>query len=166
MAGHCAQLRIPDQAGDEQTRVGILGNWIATGAFAPEAVAGAVNGLVERQLRGYLPNPQGMSADQWVPIFRQAVHNRRADLARACAEIGYAMAYSWHLEFSEHLQQMIGRAAATLGLPYARELVDRLRRHIDDVLAPGVAQLGAMGPPDIVAVPRRSTPRCGHCTAR
>ncbi|WP_458318518.1 tubulin-like doman-containing protein [Mycolicibacterium brisbanense] len=150
---HCGELRIPDAAGDEQTRVGILGNWIATGAFAPEAVAGAVNNLIERQLRGFLPNPQGMSAEQWVPIFRQAVLNRRADLARTCAEIGYAMAFSWHREFAEHLEQVVGAAAATLGLPYARELVDRLRRHIDDVLAPGVAQLGAMGPPDIVAVP-------------
>ena len=150
---HCGELRIPATVGDEQARVGVLGNWIANGAFAPEAVSGAVNGLVERQLRGYLPNPQGMSADQWVPIFRQAVLNRRADLARACAEIGYAMAYTWHQEFAEQLQQMIGRAAATLGLPYARELVDRLRKFIDDVLAPGVAQLGAMGPPDIVAIP-------------
>lgn len=150
---HCEQLGIPGAAGDEQSRVGILGNWIASGAFAPEATMAAVNGLVERQLRGFLPNPQGMTAEQWVPIFRQAVLNRRGELARACAETGYAMAYSWHRELADRLEQMVGTAAATLGLPYARELVDRLRRHIDDVLAPGVAQLGAMGPPDVVAVP-------------
>ena len=150
---HCNALRLPASAGDDQSRVGILGTWIGTGAFAPESVVATVNGLVERQLRGYLPNPQGMTAEQWVPIFQQALHNRRADLARACAEAGYAMAFSWQREFGDRLEQMIGGASASLGLPYARELVDRLRRHIDDVLAPGVAQLGSMGPSDIVAVP-------------
>lgn len=150
---HCTALRLPGTAGDEQSRVGILGNWIGSGAFPPDTVAATVNGILERQLRGYLPNPAGMTAEQWVPIFRQALHNRRAELTRACAEAGYAMAFAWHREFAERTEEMIGGAAATLGLPYARELVERLRRHIDDVLAPGVAQLGSMGPPDIVAVP-------------
>ena len=63
------------------------------------------------------------------------------------------MAFSWHREFADQLEQTVGAAIASLGLPYAREMVDRLRRHIDDVLAPGVAQLGTMGPSDIVAVP-------------
>ncbi|MEW2478446.1 tubulin-like doman-containing protein [Mycobacterium sp. NPDC049093] len=150
---HCNELRMPAAAGDEQARVGILGNWIANGAFPPEAVSSTVNGLIERQLRGYLPNPQGMSAEQWVPVFRQAVMNRRADLARACSETAYAMVFSWHREFADQVEQMVGTAAASLGLPYARELIDRLRLHLDSVLAPGIAQLGAMGPPDIVAIP-------------
>lgn len=150
---HCNELRMPAAAGDEQARVGILGNWIANGAFPPEMVASTVNGLIERQLRGYLPNPQGMSAEQWVPVFRQAVMNRRADLARACSETAYAMVFTWHREFAEQVEHMVGTAAATLGLPYARELIDRLRLHLDSVLAPGIAQLGAMGPPDIVAIP-------------
>lgn len=150
---HCNELRMPAAAGDEQARVGILGNWIANGAFPPEMVASTVNGLIERQLRGYLPNPQGMSAEQWVPVFRQAVMNRRADLARACSETAYAMVFTWHREFADQVEHMVGTAAATLGLPYARELIDRLRLHLDSVLAPGIAQLGAMGPPDIVAIP-------------
>ncbi|MCB0950865.1 MAG: hypothetical protein KDB44_16650 [Mycobacterium sp.] len=150
---HCSALGLPASAGDDQSRVGILGTWIGTAAFRPDSVMATVSGLVERQLRPYLPNPQGMTAEQWVPIFHQTLHNRRADLARACAEAGYAMAYSWQREFSDQLEHMTGGAAASLGLPYARELVDRLRRHIDDVLAPGVAQLGSKGPPDIVALP-------------
>ena len=63
------------------------------------------------------------------------------------------MVFSWHREFAGRLEQIVGGAIATLGLPYTRELVDRLRRHIDDVLAPAIAQLGTMGPSDIVAVP-------------
>ncbi|BBZ36010.1 tubulin-like doman-containing protein [Mycolicibacterium confluentis] len=150
---HCTELRLPASVSDEQTRVGILGNWIGAGAFPPEAVNATVNGLIDRQLRGYLPNPQGMNAEQWTPIFRQALHNRRGELARACAEAAYAMAYAWHNEFADRLERMVGVAVANLGLPYARELVDKLRRYIDDALAPGIAQLGSMGPPDIVAVP-------------
>jgi hypothetical protein len=150
---HSKELGLPPSAGDEQNRVSVLGPWIGQQAFPPETVNATVNGLIERQLRGYLPNPAGMSAEQWVPVFRQAVMNRRADLQRACSEAAYAMAFSWHNEFADRLERMVGTAAASLGLPYAREVVDRLRRHVDDVLAPAVAQLGAMGPPDIVAVP-------------
>jgi hypothetical protein len=149
---HCGELGLPPNPGDEQTRVGILGRWIGSEAFAADSVAATVNGLIDRQLRGYLPNPEGMTAEQWVPIFRQAVLNRRSELLRACADAAYTMAFSWHREFAGQLEQMVSGAIATLGLPYTRELVDRLRRHIDDVLAPGVAQLGTMGPSDIVAV--------------
>ncbi|AHC24152.1 MULTISPECIES: tubulin-like doman-containing protein [Mycobacteriaceae] len=150
---HCGELGLPSDAGDEQSRVGVLGPWIGQQAFPAEAINATVNGLLERQLRGYLPNPAGMSAEQWVPIFRQAVQNRRADLQRATAEAAYAMAFQWHREFADKLEAVVGRATSSLGLPYAREVVDRIRRHVDDVLAPAVGQLGAMGPPDIVAVP-------------
>lgn len=150
---HCSELGLPAAAGDEQNRISVMGPWIGQQAFPPESVNATINGLIERQLRGYLPNPAGMSAEQWVPVFRQAVMNRRAELQRACAEAAYAMAFGWHREFADNVERMIGAAAASLGLPYARELIDRLRRHVDDVLAPAVAQLGTMGPPDIVALP-------------
>ncbi len=45
------------------------------------------------------------------------------------------------------------QAVSTLGLPYARALVDQVRRHIDDLLAGSLTQLGTMGPTDIVALP-------------
>ena len=150
---HCNELGLPPSAGDEQSRISVLGPWIGQQAFPPEAVNATINGLIERQLRGFLPNPAGMSAEQWVPVFRQAVMNRRGELQRACADAAYAMAFGWHREFADRLERMVGTAAASLGLPYAREVVERLRRHVDDVLAPAVAQLGAMGPPDIVAIP-------------
>ncbi|MCT7366644.1 tubulin-like doman-containing protein [Mycolicibacterium llatzerense] len=150
---HCSALRLPAAVGDEQSRVGVLGNWIATSAFSPDAVAATVNGILDRQLRGYLPNPAGMTADQWVPVFRQAVQNRGPELSRACAEAAYAMAFAWQRDFAEHLEDMIAGSVSAMGLPYARELVDRLRRFIDDQLAPGAAQLGAMGAPDIAGVP-------------
>lgn len=149
---HYNALGLPPSAGDEQGRIAGLGRWIGTQAFPPEAVAGTVNGLIDRQLRGYLPNPEGMPAEQWVPIFRQAVANRRGELAAGCADAAYNMAYHWHQEFADRIEWTVGGAISSMGLAYARELVDQLRRHIDDQLAPTVAQLGAMGPPDIVAI--------------
>ena len=78
--------------------------------------------------------------------------NRRAELTKACTEAGYAMGFSWHREFADRLERVVASAIATMGLPYARELIEQLRRHIDDKLAAPVAQLGTMGPPDIVAI--------------
>jgi hypothetical protein len=116
-------------------------------------VAATVNGLIDRQLRGYLPNPEGMTAEQWVPIFRQALRNRGSELLRACDDAAYTMAFNWHREFAGGSKRWWAGRSRRWACRIARELVDRLRRHIDDVLAPGVAQLGTMGPPDIVAVP-------------
>lgn len=151
-AALCGELGLPPSAGDEQTRVSQLGRWIGTEAFTADTVAATVNNLIDRQLRNHLPNPEGVAAEQWVPTMRQAVHNRRAELARACADAAYAMAFQWHQDFATRLDKVVGAAVASLGLPFAREVVDQLRRHIDDQLTAGVAQLGNMGPPDIVAI--------------
>lgn len=148
----CGELGLPPSAGDEQTRVSQLGRWIGTEAFTADTVVATVNGLIDRQLRNHLPNPEGVTAEQWVPTMRQAVHNRRAELTRACADAAYAMAFQWHQDFANRLEKVVGAIVATLGLPFAREVVDQVRRHIDDQLTAGVAQLGNMGPPDIVAI--------------
>ncbi len=149
----CSALGLPSAVGDEESRISILGTWVATTAFSPDAVGSTVSGLLDRQLRGYLPHPEGMSAEHWVPMFRQAIANRRDALASASTEAAYDMAFGWHREFAERLERAVIEAVATLGLPYARAMVDRVRRHIDDLLAGSLAQLGTMGPPDIVALP-------------
>ncbi len=149
----CSTVGLPSAVGDEESRINILGTWVANTAFSPDVVGSTVSGLVDRQLRGYLPHPEGMSAEQWVPMFRQAIANRRDALATACTEAAYAMAFNWHRDFAERLSGAVIDAVATLGLPYARALVDRVRRHIDDLLAGSLTQLGTMGPADIVALP-------------
>jgi hypothetical protein len=151
-SAHCDELGVPPSAADEQTRVSVVGQWIGSRAFPAEKVETTVNGLLDRQLKPFLPGVEGMTAEHWVPTLRQALHNRRAELTRATAEAAYTLAFQWHQEFSDHVDQVVSAAIAALGLPYARALVDQLRRHIDDQLTPAVAQLGAMGPADIVAM--------------
>lgn len=149
----CTSLGLPSAVGDEDSRVGILGTWVANTAFSPEVVGSTVSGLVDRQLRGYLPHPEGMSAEQWVPMFRQAIANRRDALTNAGIEAAYDMAFGWHRDFAKRLEETVTEAVATLGLPYTRALVDRVRHHIDDLLTGVLTQLGTMGPADIVALP-------------
>jgi hypothetical protein len=149
----CDSLGLPSAVGDEEARTNILGSWVVSTAFPRETVSALVTGLVERQLRGYLPHPEDIRAEQWVPIFRQAIANRRAAIEDACAAAAYDLAFSWHQSFAERLDDAVVAAVSTLGLPYARALVDHVRRHIDDALAAPVAQLGSMGPADIVALP-------------
>ena len=93
----CGSLGLPSAVGDEESRVNILGTWVATTAFSPDAVNSTVSGLVDRQLRSYLPHPEGMSAEQWVPMFRQAIANRRDALANASTEAAYDMAFGLSL---------------------------------------------------------------------
>ena len=140
--------------GDEQTRTGILGRWIGSDAFAAESVAATVNGLIDRQLRGYLPNPEGMTAEQWVPIFRQALLNRRSELLRACADAAYNMAFSWHREFAGRRRTDGGRGDRDDG-PALRAGDGRsAAAAISTTCWPQAwRSSGTMGPPEIVAVP-------------
>lgn len=152
----CRAVGVPSAGGvDDQGRRAALGPWIGSSAFPADAVAGRVNAILAQQIRPYLPNPAGLTADQWVPVFRAALNNRRAEVARACANAGYALAFAWHEQFAARLRDQTGRAIAEIGLPYAREWVERLRVHVDDHLAPGVAQLGGMGAGDVLKVDER-----------
>ena len=63
MAGALRRGGTTAESGRRANQGGILGRWIGSDAFAAQAVATTVNGLIDRQLRGYLPNPEGMTAE-------------------------------------------------------------------------------------------------------
>ncbi|PQM44676.1 hypothetical protein C1Y40_05163 [Mycobacterium talmoniae] len=148
----CNGLGLPPTSGDESNRIQLLGGWITNVALPARSVAATTGMLIERQLRGYLPSPQGMTAEQWVPIFRQAVANRRGPLTQAVHDAGYALAFGWHREFADRIDTAVTYSIANFSLPYARGVVDLLRRFIDDELATAMDDLGAMGPADVVAL--------------
>src|SRR4029078_7542600 len=49
------ELGLPPKPGDEQTRVGVLGRWIGSDAFAAEAGGATLQRLPERQHTGARP---------------------------------------------------------------------------------------------------------------
>ena len=149
----CNGLGLPPATGDEANRIRVLGGWMTNLALPPRAVAATTTGIIERQLRGYLPNPAGMTGEQWVPIFRQAVANRRGALDQAVTEAGYQLAHAWHKEFADRIDHIATRSVAGFSLPYARGAIDMLRRYIDDELSTAMGDLGSMGPKDIVGLP-------------
>lgn len=152
-AAVCESLGLPTTSGEDNNQMRLLGSWVTGTAFPARGVSATVGTLIDRQLRPYLPNPDGMTAEQWVPVFRQAVANRRGPLSQALADAAYGLAFSWHREFAGRLEALINRAVADFSLPYARGVVDNLRRYIDDRLVAPIADLGAMGPKDVVALP-------------
>lgn len=148
----CDKLGVPADSGEEHNRTRQLGNWITNTAFPARSVETTIGTLIDRQLRGYLPNPERMTAEQWVPLFRQAVANRRGPLTQAVNDAAYGLAFSWHRDFLERVDVLVKRAIADFSLSYARGLIDRLRRYIDDELAACIEELGSMGPKDVTAL--------------
>lgn len=148
----CDALGIPPTCGDDNNRMRLLGNWMTGVAFPARAAGAATATLIERQLRGYLPNPEGMTAEQWVPTFRQAVANRRGSTTKAVADSAYAMAFPWHREFAARIEALVTRCLAEFSLPYTRALIDRLRRYIDEELATAIDDLGSMGPKELLGL--------------
>ncbi|HTM85037.1 MAG TPA: tubulin-like doman-containing protein [Mycobacterium sp.] len=148
----CESVALPPTAGDESHRMRLLGNWITDTAFPARTVANTTALLIDRQLRGYLPDPEGMTAEQWAPTFRQALVNRRVPLAKAIDDAAYALAFTWHRELADRIDSMVTWATANFSLPYARGAVERLHRYIDEELVTAMADLGSMGPKDVVAL--------------
>lgn len=151
-AAICDRVGLPATSGDEKNRMRLLGGWMTNTAFPSRGVTATTGALIDHQLRGYLPNPEGMTAEQWVPIFRQAIANRRASLSQAITDAAYRMAFGWHCEFVDRIDALVAYAIANFSLPYARGVVENLRRYIDDELATSMCDLGSMGPKDVVAL--------------
>ena len=158
---HCGELGLPANPGDEQTRTGILGRWIGSTPSPPSR---------------WPPPSTGSSTGSCEGICRTRGHDRgsgfrssvRLFATRARTSAGMRRR---GLRNGVQLAPRVrragrtdgGREIATMGLPYARELVDRLRRHIDDVLAPGVAQLGRWARPTSSRCRRKWMRRCARC---
>lgn len=149
----CGTLGLPPSAGDEAAQLRVLGGWMTGSALPARSVAAVTGTIIDRQLRNYLPSPQDMTAEQWVPTFRQSVANRRDALTRAVADAAYGLAFAWHREFADRTDAMVTRSVAEFSLPYARGVVDMIRSYIDDELASGIAELGSVGPRDIAELP-------------
>lgn len=149
----CERVGLPPTSGDDANRMRLLGNWITNTAFPARHVSTTVDTLIDRQLRSYLPNPDGMTSEQWVPTFRQAVSNRRALLAQAIADAAGGLAFAWQREFADRVDALVTHAVANFSLPYARGAIAMLRRYIDDELASAMDDLGSMGPKDLLALP-------------
>lgn len=149
----CADLALPGVGTSPQDAAARLRTWIAGPALPVEVAEAAARGIVDQHLAPYVPAADGMPAAQWVPLLRQALTLHRGALAGACQRSANGWAFDWQQALARRTVDVVGRAVATFGLPYAVALVERLSAHVRDFVMPGARGLAGLGPADVGALP-------------
>ncbi|MGU3291486.1 tubulin-like doman-containing protein [Williamsia sp. M5A3_1d] len=138
-----------------------VGQWLATAAMDRTVVDRTVAGVVDTQLRPFLPQPAGMTASQWVPMLRHGVAMRREAMNQAVQAAAYEWAFQWHQDLASRITDVVGDAIATSGLPYAIAVAERLRSYLTDVVMSSTADLTSHADSDISAIPSTIEPALG-----
>lgn len=155
-AGICHRAGLPSVEAE-------INGWMMSGHAFPDAVVdGESHGVVQRDLQTHVPSPNGLQAAQWVPALRQRLAQRSPDVTRAAEQAAVGLAFGWHRQLQENVEREVALCVARLGLPYGIAVVERLSRHLREILSPSAERLAAMPRPDVTAVPGRLEPTLGR----
>ncbi|WP_432558924.1 tubulin-like doman-containing protein [Granulicoccus sp. GXG6511] len=146
----CVDLQLLDAPSSQSSLA--LGSWLAGQAMAPANVPGESHQVVTAQVINQLPPPDGHEATQWAPILSSTLNSKRANLSDSAARMAYRWAFDWHQALLHRLVDVLGGAIASLGLPYAAAVVERLRNHLRESLVPAATELRRYDQSDIVAL--------------
>ncbi|NQX12318.1 hypothetical protein HQQ80_11830 [Microbacteriaceae bacterium VKM Ac-2855] len=114
--------------------------WFTGVAFARQDAEAASQRILDEQFIPYVPPPAATVA-QWTPTLRQFLFERKSVLVSAAAEAAYLWGFQWSERLHERILAQITHAVDLFGLPYARELVERVERLVQDQM---LTQLAAM----------------------
>lgn len=151
----CRELGLPMTGGQTAAAVG---PWIGSVVLPPAAVAGLASGVVANAVRQYMPASEGVAATQWVQSVRRVLAERREQLRLGAQQSAYSVAYHWQRHFVDSLEQLLTRALAASGMPYATGLVKRLQRVFKDVILPAGQDLARFAPADLADLPADTKP--------
>lgn len=128
---------------------GWLRSYAVPDADVDRETAAAVRRIVSPQI----PNPNGMQAAQWVPALTARMRELAPHLLSAAEATAAQRVYAWHSRLLEAVELEIADDIATLGLPYAVGVVDRMIGHVRDRVAQAAERVASGARPDLGAIP-------------
>lgn len=152
----CEQrLQLPALTGHPERLTDDVSSWLYLRAYPPAEGQSAAQAVVAQTVVGQLAEAHGVESAVWVATVRGQLEQKRTTLTTEVRRRAAEWAYRWHLGLLERTEEMAATAVATVGLPYAIAFVERLSRHLRELLAPTTQQLGAYAATDIAAFPER-----------
>jgi hypothetical protein len=127
--------------------------WFTSVAFGRPEAETAARTIVDETLRPVLPVANGIPAAQWLPGLRQGLFDSKAALTTASTEAAYRWAFGWSRQLHQRLLEQVQDAVATLGIPYARAVVDRIESLVRDQLIVTLGDLAGYAGADLGQVP-------------
>src|SRR5699024_7728526 len=118
----CSQLELPGAGGGNP--VAELGTWMTGTALPRQAAEGAARHVTDTEVAGYVPNPDGQQAAQWMVLLQHQLDARRHPLTEAANAAAYEWVFRWKDELLGRIETVTGEAVTRLGLPYAAGMLD------------------------------------------
>ena len=110
--------------------VNAIPGWLMEGGF-PRDHQAQVNQVVEG-LRRIIPSPNGQPGQAWAMQTRTRLDQQRDGLKASLDGLATSYAWIWHETVLERTQQQVGEYVSRLGLPFTKELLVRLSRHVTE----------------------------------
>lgn len=108
--------------------------------------------IVDQHITPYVPAPAGQAA-QWMPMLQRFFIDQAPSLQNAANEGAYRWAFQWASSVHDVLLTQVQQGVEVFGLPYAREVLERVERLIRDELAPRLSELAGYQAGDLAQMP-------------
>ncbi|MGV1004891.1 MAG: tubulin-like doman-containing protein [Candidatus Nanopelagicales bacterium] len=125
-------------------------NWFAAMALPKDASVPVARSLAAASVEPFIVADRvGNNADQWLTAVTSQVGQREGEVRSQIEHAAHQWGVSWYKALVRRVEDEIGAAVSTLGLPYAAALLERLRHHADAV-AIDMARAGSANPNPVV----------------
>lgn len=129
-----------------------LGTWMVELALPRAEVNSDVRGIIDTLVRPNLPQLSGGVAG-WLGTVRGALSSQRVEMVGRTEQASYRWAFFWSQRLHEQVVKEVEAAAVRFGLPFAREVVNRIEDLIVNQVVPVLRDRSRVSAPDVGAVP-------------
>lgn len=128
------------------------GAWLTGVAYPRASVDVAAREIADQHLVPTIPQASG-TALQWLPTLRNFMFERKPILLSAANEQAYRWSYGWSQGLHERLLGQVAAGIEHFGLPYGREILNRVEAVISGPLDAALGELSTYSTGEIGQVP-------------
>ncbi|WP_349826639.1 tubulin-like doman-containing protein [Brevibacterium litoralis] len=128
-------------------------DWFAGQALDHGRVMNEARTLLSNQFAPEIPQSAGQAGASWVAMAGQFLQYKKPLLDGKVEDTAYRWAFDWAQRTEQAVTDTVAGAVAQFGLPYAREVVDRVRSYLEDHVVARLQEIGSAQYPDLGRVP-------------
>lgn len=134
---------------------GSVTSWFTSVAAPKEWSSGTVRKLLASDFADQVPQAAGQNGQAWVQTVQNFLAQKRGQLTQNAEAAAYQWSFEWSKALERSVTEIIAGAVSQFGLPYAREVVQRLRSYLSDHVVRALEQVAAAPNEDIGRMPQQ-----------
>lgn len=129
--------------------------WFTSVAAPKEWSSGTVREILASNFVEQVPQAAGQNGQAWVQTVQNFLGQKRGQLAQNAEAAAYQWAFEWSKDLERSVTRMVSDSIAQFGLPYAREIVQRLRSYLGDHVVRALERVAAAPNEDLGRMPEQ-----------